>query len=75
MSSEQNMGNMIENCLMLLSSQLSEDDTRELVNELLKVIDTNNDNRIDIRELKMFPGDFLRLWVVFNTDWSSLKDH
>ncbi|CAH8596255.1 unnamed protein product [Schistosoma curassoni] len=53
------MGKLVE-CIIPkhARNQLSEDDTRELVNELLKVIDTNNDNRIDIRELaQLLPTD------------------
>nr|CAH8860803.1 unnamed protein product [Trichobilharzia regenti] len=39
-------------------NQLTEEDGRELINELLSVIDTNNDNRIDIRELaQLLPTD------------------
>ncbi|CAH8578129.1 unnamed protein product [Heterobilharzia americana] len=45
------MGKLVE-CIIPKDArnQLSEEDTHELVSELLSVIDTNNDNRIDIRE-------------------------
>ncbi|CAH8862041.1 unnamed protein product [Trichobilharzia szidati] len=53
------MGKLVE-CIIPKDArnQLTEEDSRELINELLSVIDTNNDNRIDIRELaQLLPTD------------------